>query len=127
MKAISICNPWAWLIVHGFKPVENRSWATNYRGPIAIHAGKKSGWQQIEDWAWVRDTFPEIELPALSAMPSGGIIGRADLTDCVTTHKSKFFFGRYGFVLENAKPTHFYRYSGQLGLFTVDDSIVVPA
>jgi hypothetical protein len=40
MRALSIRQPWAWLIVHGFKPVENRDWATDYRGPLAIHAGK---------------------------------------------------------------------------------------
>ena len=40
MKAISIRQPWAWLIVHGYKDVENRTWATKHRGPILIHAGK---------------------------------------------------------------------------------------
>jgi hypothetical protein len=32
-KAISIRQPWAWLIVNSFKDVENRSWKTKYRGP----------------------------------------------------------------------------------------------
>jgi len=40
MKAILIRQPWAWLIVHGYKDVENRTWSTKYRGPILIHAGK---------------------------------------------------------------------------------------
>lgn len=38
MKAISIRQPWAWLIVNGFKDIENRSWRTKYRGPVLIHA-----------------------------------------------------------------------------------------
>ena len=40
MKAISIRQPWAWLVVHGYKDVDNRTWATKHRGPILIHAGK---------------------------------------------------------------------------------------
>ena len=40
MKALSIRQPWAWLIVCGHKPLENRSWPTPYRGPLLIHAAK---------------------------------------------------------------------------------------
>ena len=40
VKAITIRQPFAWLIVHGHKPVENRIWETKFRGPIAIHAAK---------------------------------------------------------------------------------------
>lgn len=41
MKAITIWQPWAQLIAIGAKKYETRSWATNYRGPIAIHAAKR--------------------------------------------------------------------------------------
>lgn len=41
MKAITIWQPWASSIVSGAKSYETRSWATKYRGPIAIHAAKK--------------------------------------------------------------------------------------
>jgi hypothetical protein len=40
MRAICIRQPWAHFIVKGFKDIENRSWKTNYRGPILIHAGE---------------------------------------------------------------------------------------
>jgi len=40
MKALSVRQPWAWLIAHGLKPVENREWETHYRGPVLIHASK---------------------------------------------------------------------------------------
>ena len=39
MKALTIKEPWASLIVQGFKKYEFRSWKTNYRGKILIHAG----------------------------------------------------------------------------------------
>src|SRR5690242_9023233 len=38
MRIISIRQPWAALIVHGFKDVENRTWPTRYRGAVLIHA-----------------------------------------------------------------------------------------
>lgn len=38
MKAITIWQPWATLLPLGIKLYETRSWATSYRGPIAIHA-----------------------------------------------------------------------------------------
>ncbi len=42
MKAITIWQPWASLLACGAKQYETRSWATSYRGPIAIHAAKKN-------------------------------------------------------------------------------------
>lgn len=39
MKALTISQPFASLIADGEKWVENRSWLTSYRGPLAIHAG----------------------------------------------------------------------------------------
>jgi len=41
MKAISIRQPWANLIVHDIKPIENRSWKTNFRGRVLVHAPVK--------------------------------------------------------------------------------------
>jgi hypothetical protein len=41
MKAISLWQPWASLLATEIKKYETRSWATNYRGPIAIHAAKR--------------------------------------------------------------------------------------
>src|SRR5216683_3431530 len=41
MKALSIQQPFAWLIVNGYKDIENRTWNTNYKGFVLIHAGKQ--------------------------------------------------------------------------------------
>lgn len=40
MKVISLWQPWATLVALGLKRNETRSWATDYRGPLAIHAAK---------------------------------------------------------------------------------------
>ena len=40
MKALTIKQPWATLIIQGDKRFEFRSWQTKYRGELLIHAGK---------------------------------------------------------------------------------------
>ena len=40
MKVLTIREPWASLIINGYKKYEFRSWKTNYRGVVLIHAGK---------------------------------------------------------------------------------------
>lgn len=112
--ALSVQQPWAWLIVNGYKPVENRDWSTTHRGRIDIHAGKKF---DVAGEKWIRRTFADIPLPTQSQLEVGGIVGSADLTDCVTSHISPFFFGRYGFVFENPRPCALVPMRGQLGFF----------
>lgn len=43
MKAITLTQPWATLVAIGAKQIETRSWATHYRGPLAIHAAAGLG------------------------------------------------------------------------------------
>jgi len=45
MKAISLIQPYATLIMLGYKKLETRSWQTSHRGNLAIHASAgKPGW-----------------------------------------------------------------------------------
>lgn len=114
-KALSIQQPWAWLIVHGHKDIENRDWPTRVRGWIGIHAGKAFDW---DGYAWVRQRFPEIRMPAPDDFERGGIVGRAYLGDCLTHAESPWFFGKYGFTLHLAQPLPFIPCRGRLGFFT---------
>lgn len=41
MKAITLYEPWASAIADGLKTIETRGWGTDYRGPLAIHAGRR--------------------------------------------------------------------------------------
>ena len=52
MKALTVRQPWASLIAAGVKTIETRSWATSFRGPLAIHAGKRwdVGWGTHALW-----------------------------------------------------------------------------
>lgn len=97
--ALSIRQPWAWLIAAGFKDVENRSWSTPRRGTIAVHAGSRI---DTDGLRWVQREFPQIELPV--EFPTGGIIGVTRIVDCVEDMEdSPWFIGRYGFVLRDSR------------------------
>ncbi len=133
MKAISIRQPWASLIIAGGKDIENRSWPTAYRGPVLIHAGK--GMTAAEFNAamdFLDDTFPVDDHDAAKrvleheAAPRGGIVGTAEIVDCVTASRSPWFFGPYGFVLRNAAPLPFKPCRGQLGFFTPEHERTEP-
>lgn len=118
MKALSIKQPWAWAILHG-KPVENRTWKTNFRGPFLIHTGKKF---DREGYLWLHRNrnFLTASLPHSEDIPTGGIVGKARIVDCVDQHPSPFFFGPWGFVLKDAEPVDFVPYRGKLGFFEVE-------
>ena len=75
MKVLTIKNPWASLIVNNYKKYEFRSWKTNYRGKILIHAGLSSDDDTM---------FSEYNLEYIK----GAIIGEADLVDCMLVTKS---------------------------------------
>ena len=112
--ALSVQQPWAWLIVNGLKPVENRDWPTRVRGWIGIHAGKKF---DHDGFRWVARSFPQIAMPLANQFDLGGIVGRARLIDCVEEMDSPWFMGRYGFVFTDAQPLQLIRCRGMLGFF----------
>lgn len=116
MKALSILQPWAWLIVHGPKDVENRVWATPYRGPFLVHAGK--GFDR-DGYEFVRKTRPDIAMPAPNEFERGGVVGIACVVDCVTESTSWWFNGPHGFVLVGRLPLPFMPYRGQLRWFEI--------
>jgi hypothetical protein len=119
MIALSIRQPWAWCIAHGFKPVENRTWATQVRGRILIHAGQAFTRPYFEE---VRHTMPGDmlhHLPSFEDLQVGGIVGMTTIADCVTDHPSPWFNGPFGFVCEDSKPMPFQPVKGRLGFFDV--------
>lgn len=118
MRAISIRQPWAWCIVNGYKDVENRDWATKHRGEILIHAAK---FVDLAGYKFIEENFPEIFaiMPGYKDIERGGVVGKATIMDCIEKSLSLWFFGKYGFQLENAEPLPFIPYSGQLGFFTI--------
>lgn len=102
MKVLSLKQPWAELILQGKKKIEIRKWNTNFRGEFLIHASKNSDEKAMKKFGFVN-------------LPLGFILGKAELVD-VKNYKDKtelkfdkdkhladLSFGRFGFILRNAK------------------------
>jgi hypothetical protein len=83
MKAISIRQPWAWLIVNGMKDIENRTWKTNYRGQLFIHASSKFDNRPLPE---IEDQY-RIKLPPIDELRRGGIVGKRTGRLCDRTSK----------------------------------------
>lgn len=125
--ALSIMQPWAWLIANGHKDIENRDWRypPKFRGRFLIHAGKAVDQESLTDL--IVGVHPVTGQPlkgALAAqlkagyeLPRGGIVGVATLADVVTQSSSPWFVGQLGFVIRDAEPLPFMPCRGALGFF----------
>lgn len=129
MKVITIKQPWATLILEGYKKYEFRTWKTKYRGDILIHAGKG-----IDKKAM--DRFKHLNLE----YPVGQIIAKATITDCVKVdedlrnilakkdpvvykgviNKTSNNWDGYGFKLENIEKISPIEVNGKLSLWDYD-------
>lgn len=106
MKAISVKDPWAGMILHGEKLIETRTWKTNYRGDLLICVSKK---------------------PA-SAL-SGFAVCVVNLIDCrpmtdndEVAAKCECYYGAYSWVLDNVRKIEMFPVKGQLGLFNIENN-----
>lgn len=113
MKVITIREPYATLIKEGYKKIETRSWKTNYRGKIYIHAGLNKT---------MPDNITKQNLEGLTKgleFSYGCIICEAELIDCIYMTNEyieeikkdnyqeylvgEYQVGRYAWVLDNVK------------------------
>lgn len=119
VKALSIRQPWAWAILNAGKRIVVYTRRSDYRGPICLHASSHSsaGYHITAMLEISRARGRETAVPYRDRMERGGIIGTADIVDCVEHSDSPWFFGPFGLVLENVKPTPFIPVKGALGLF----------
>ena len=117
--AISVRQPWAWLIFHG-KNVENRNWRTQFRGRVAIHAALGMTGIEYEDAVrFVRRFNPQLAavMPKRQDLVRGSILGDVDLTGCEEFVESHWFVGAFGFTLRDPRPIEPVQCRGQLGFF----------
>lgn len=120
--ALSIRQPWAWLITEGHKPFENRDWSPKnpgrkFRGPCLIHAGQGMTRDEYLQGQLCAEDF-DITLPPFDKLQRGGIVG---VSEVVAWHDSPppgvpFAFGS-GLELRNSKPLPFIACKGMLGFF----------
>lgn len=81
MKVLSVRQPWAHALLHLGKDVENRSWSTQHRGPLAIHASTRPDPAGVH---WARATG----LVDVDTLPRGVILGVVNVCDVVREHPS---------------------------------------
>ena len=133
MKALSIRQPWAWAIIHAGKPVENRDWqprnpGLRFRGQFLIHASLGMTGREYADFVeFYRSIGGHLEVPSITGLRRGGIVGRARVVDTVGSHYSPWFFGPLALVLTDVKSATFVPLKGALGFFDVPDSVVAEA
>jgi hypothetical protein len=121
VRCLSVRQPYAALLVAGLKTIETRSWHTQYRGPILIHASARSAHLPEDFKAILKDVSTKL----LDAR--GAIIGRVTLTDCrplLVGDRAKalceFADGHFAWIVE--QPVAFEELlplKGRLGLFEI--------
>ena len=108
-KALTLWQPWASLIALGVKTAETRSWATDYRGPLAIHAAARRPLDhELGDWRAVRldrrrPEYSLIRMPESAwhdgragiaeahPVPLGAVVAMTELVDVVPVISSREF------------------------------------
>ena len=127
MKTLTIKQPFATLIVEGLKEYEFRTWKTNYRGEILIHAGKAVDKKAMKKYEYLGLEYPK-----------GCIIGKATITDCIKIddnarkilkEKNSIIYSNiidnkdwngYGFKLENVEKLENIEVCGKLSFWEFD-------
>lgn len=130
MKTITIKQPFATLIAEGLKEYEFRTWKTNYRGDILIHAGKGIDKEAMQRYAYLNLDYP-----------SGCIIAKATITDCVLVDDklkkelqdknpivyygvlNKSDWKGYGFKLDNIQKVDPIKVNGKLSFWEYNDLV----
>jgi hypothetical protein len=138
VKALSLTQPWAWLVIHGGKDIENRCWNTNYRGRFLVHAAKAMSRATYDNAVDCAEAVSGIALanrvPAFEALERGGIIGSVELYGVVRPLGSGdpnqrqlaamedvqypwHFVDQFGFRLRDPEPLPFEPCKGALGFW----------
>lgn len=128
IPALSIRQPWAWLIVNGHKDIENRDWPTPFRGRFLVHAGKsmtRPVYEDVVTQLLLSDIL--VSLPDFESLKAqcGGFVGWSTVEGCVRDHPSPWKMNDcYGFILRDSRTMPFVPYNGRLGFFNVPAGVV---
>lgn len=120
-RALSLHQPWASLVVAGVKRVETRSWSTQFRGPLIVHASKaystrlERAANRIERVLEMTGRLDEVGPDGLDLekMPRGAFLGVVRLVTVAPTpnyspsalerNLGDFSPGRFAWVFEDAR------------------------
>lgn len=116
MKALSLKQPFAELVVSGKKTIELRNWNTKFRGEFYIHASQQADAKSMQRFGY-------------NKLPSGSIVGKAVLAAVKAytneqlhhadkdKHLASATWGKYGFVLQNPQRLNPIQAKGKLGFW----------
>ncbi len=122
MKALTLKQPWAELILQGRKRIELRKWNTNFRGEFLIHSSKNPDLKSMKRFR-------------LKNLPNGFILGKVELKDVKTYQDDEEFskdknlhlaeekWGNKGFILENPQRIKKIHCRGNLGFWEFKNKI----
>ncbi|MGN1268681.1 MAG: ASCH domain-containing protein [Candidatus Aphodocola sp.] len=128
MKVLTLKQPWATLVAEGIKKYEFRSWKTNYRGKILIHAGSGIDKEAMKKFAGLNLTFP-----------SKKILAEVEIVDCLflddelnkkIISENNIVYGSkkregYAWMLDNIKKINYEKeINGKLGLWNYDEGLI---
>lgn len=139
IKALSVHQPWSWALVHGQKRIENRTWRTNYRGPLIIHASKNRETCHLYGMGDWRKLIPDIRV--LRDDEFGCLYGLVDLVDCIPFESLKNYSamgessdwlatqkpyaeGPWCWIIENPRSIQPVTYRGRQQLFDVPADLI---
>jgi hypothetical protein len=139
MKALSLHQPWATLILLGIKRLETRSWQTDHTGRLAIHASRSFPFEarQLCRQAPIFSLLAEAGFAHPDDLPRGALLGTVLVRRCLRTEEldvealgdieralGNFGPRRWAWLLE--EPERFDRpipYRGMLGVFPVPEEL----
>lgn len=130
MLTLTLWQPYATFIALGIKEYETRSWRTDYRGPLLIHAAKRPLGRYekmlIKNLSEKFRPIGELLLP-ITEYPLGAIVCKCDLVDCMPTVTftpnnleqmvGGWNEGRYAWKVEEVQPLTIPDVSGKQGLW----------
>jgi hypothetical protein len=137
MKALSVSQPWASLLVLGVKRLETRCWQTSHRGPLLIHASRnfQRAGRMLCLQEPIRSALRTVGIDSCKQLPLGVVLGVVELVDCLRVEEAgavppeelplgDFTPGRWLWYVTQPRPLASpVPYRGRLGLFEVPDSL----
>ena len=126
MKALTVCQPWAWLIIHGPKRWENRSWKTSYRGPLGIHAaGSHERIESVYNLPHLKAVLPDPSELVFSALI--GVVNLKGIEPIEDVGDEPFAVGPWCWRMDDPRPLpEPIEMPGRRRLWDVPDGLVEP-
>lgn len=128
MFALSIRQPWAFAVASGVKRIENRTWSTNYRGPLIIHASKNVEWAVVDQVLAKVARLSHLPLSRVKRIyapyaEGAAFIGEVQLAGVVRESDNPWFAGPIGWVVQDGHLFDPVPGTGALGIFGVTGAV----